>query len=210
MSTPNVTTKSAGAGLFAAVIASLCCITPVFSLFAGISGIAATFSWMEPFRIYLIIFTIGILAFAWYQKLKPTKITEIDCECEEDINPSFWQSKRFLGIVTVLSLIMITFPSYSHVFYPKMKQNNSSIILVEDSTKIKMVVFDVEGMTCTGCENHIIFEVEKLEGIKSVEASYETGTATVEFLTFKLKEEEIIETINKTGYTVSDKKESSK
>ncbi|MEQ8679075.1 MAG: heavy metal transporter, partial [Cyclobacteriaceae bacterium] len=43
----NLSSKSAGAGLFAAIVASLCCITPVFSLLAGIGGIAATFSWME-------------------------------------------------------------------------------------------------------------------------------------------------------------------
>ena len=65
--------KLIGAGLLTAITASLCCITPVLALIAGTSGIASTFSWIEPFRPYLIGLTILVLAFAWYQKLKPQK-----------------------------------------------------------------------------------------------------------------------------------------
>jgi mercuric ion transport protein len=74
--------KLIGTGLLTAITASLCCITPVLALIAGTSGIASTFSWIEPFRPYLIGLTILVLGFAWYQKLKPQK--EIDCECETD------------------------------------------------------------------------------------------------------------------------------
>ena len=60
-----------GMGLLTALASSLCCITPVLAIFAGSSGMASSFSWMEPARPYLIIFTIIVLGFAWYQKLKP-------------------------------------------------------------------------------------------------------------------------------------------
>jgi mercuric ion transport protein len=43
-----------GAGLLTAFAASLCCITPVLALFSGATGIASTFSWMEPYRPYLV------------------------------------------------------------------------------------------------------------------------------------------------------------
>ena len=105
--------KLIGAGLLAAITASLCCITPVLALIAGTSGIASTFSWLEPFRPYLIGLTILVLGFAWYQKLKPQK--EIDCECETDEKPKFIQSKKFLGIVTVFAIIMLAFPYYSSI-----------------------------------------------------------------------------------------------
>ena len=61
------------AGILTAIAASLCCITPVLALLAGTSGIASSFSWMEPFRPYLIGFTILVIGYAWYQKLKPVK-----------------------------------------------------------------------------------------------------------------------------------------
>ena len=74
--------KLIGTGLLTAFAASLCCITPVLALIAGTSGLASTFSWVEPFRPYLIGLTIFVLGFAWYQKLKPKK--QIDCKCEID------------------------------------------------------------------------------------------------------------------------------
>ncbi len=60
-----------GAGILTAIAASLCCITPVLSLIAGISGLASAFSWLEPARPYLIGITVIVIGFTWYQKLKP-------------------------------------------------------------------------------------------------------------------------------------------
>jgi 4-hydroxybenzoate polyprenyltransferase len=107
----------AGLGLISAIAASLCCITPVLALIAGTSGLASTFSWLEPFRPYFIGLTVLVLAFAWYQKLKPKK--QIDCGCETNEKPKFIQSKMFLGIVTVFAIIMLAFPYYTSVFYPQ-------------------------------------------------------------------------------------------
>src|SRR3990172_10982156 len=104
MNTQKTTAKGGliGAGILSAIAASLCCITPVLALIAGSSGIAATFSWLEPARPYLIGITVLVLGFAWYQKLKPKK-AEVDCDCEGDKKPSFMQSNKFLGIVTVFA-----------------------------------------------------------------------------------------------------------
>ncbi|MDZ7646572.1 MAG: hypothetical protein U5K54_05000 [Cytophagales bacterium] len=46
------------------------CITPVLALISGVGGIAATFSWLEPVRPYLIGITTLVLGFAWYQELE--------------------------------------------------------------------------------------------------------------------------------------------
>src|SRR5690606_9183223 len=115
-------------GILTALSASLCCITPVLALIAGTSGIASTFSWIEPFRPYFIGLTVLVLGFAWYQKLKSKK--QADCECETDERPKFIQSKSFLGLVTVFAALMLTFPSYAHIFYPK---SDKEIVVVEKS-----------------------------------------------------------------------------
>ena len=94
-----------GAGMLTAITASLCCITPVLAIVAGSSGIAASFSWLEPFRPYLIGLTVLVLGFAWYQKLKPKK--EVDCDCEEEEKPKFIQTRLFLGIVTGFATIIL-------------------------------------------------------------------------------------------------------
>jgi mercuric ion transport protein len=193
--------KLIGAGLLTAIMASLCCITPVLALIAGTSGIASTFSWIEPFRPYLIGLTILVLAFAWYQKLKPRK--EIDCECETDEKPKFMQSKTFLGIVTAFSIIMLAFPYYSRIFYPKTETQ----IIVVDKLDIKTTEFKINGMTCAGCEEHVNHEVNKLNGIVNSKASYENKNAIIEFDRTKTNETEIEKAINSTGYKVTGKKE---
>ncbi|SFW32808.1 Copper chaperone CopZ [Sinomicrobium oceani] len=192
--------KLIGAGLLAAITASLCCITPVLALIAGTSGIASTFSWLEPFRPYLIGLTILVLGFAWYQKLKPQK--EIDCECETDEKPKFIQSKKFLGIVTVFAIIMLAFPYYSSIFYPNIEMQ----IIVVDKSDIKTMEFKISGMTCASCEEHVNHEVNKLNGIVNSKASYENGNAIIEFDKTKTNEKEIENAINATGYKVTDRK----
>ena len=195
-------------GIISAIAASICCITPVLALIAGISGIASTFSWIEPFRPYLVGLTILVLGFAWYQKLKPQK--EIDCECETDDlpagkagRPKFIQSKTFLGTVTLLAIIMLAFPYYSGIFYP----NTEKQIIIVDKSDIKTTEFKISGMTCTGCEEHVNHEINKLNGIVRSKASYENGNAIVEFDKTKTNETEIEKAINATGYKVTNKKE---
>ena len=194
--------------IISAIAASICCITPVLALIAGISGIASTFSWIEPFRPYLVGLTILVLGFAWYQKLKPQK--EIDCECETDDlpagkagRPKFIQSKTFLGTVTLLAIIMLAFPYYSGIFYP----NTEKQIIIVDKSDIKTTEFKISGMTCTGCEEHVNHEINKLYGIVRSKASYENGNAIVEFDKTKTNETEIEKAINATGYKVTNKKE---
>lgn len=204
MSTSNTSSKSASAGLLAAIVASLCCITPVFSLLAGIGGIAATFSWMEPFRPYLIALTIGVLGFAWYQKLRPRTAEEIACACEDDEKPSFWQSKKFLGIVTVFAALMLAFPSYSHIFYPN--NTDSGVVADQDQTHIKLADFKIKGMTCTGCEEHVKHAVSGLNGVLETTASHKNANAQVKFDASLVDVNKITEAINSTGYTVTESK----
>jgi len=196
--------KLIGAGILTAIAASLCCITPVLALFAGASGIASTFSWIEPFRPYLMWITILVLAFAWYQKLKPRTKEEIDCECEEDEKPSFWQTKMFLGIVTVFAVVMLAFPHYSYIFYPAKKVG----VIETTQSAINESIYQVKGMTCESCNLHVENEVAKLPGYIDATADYKTGTVKVKYDNTKSSEKDVLNTINSTGYKVVDSKNS--
>lgn len=188
-----------GAGAITAILASLCCITPVLAFISGAAGIASTFSWMEPFRPYLIGFTILVLGFAWYQKLKPKAAEEIECECDEEGKKPFIQTKTFLGIVTVFAGLLLAFPNYAEIFYPP---NEPREILVVNSSDIQTANFTIKGMTCSGCASHVENEVNKLPGIIAVEASYEKSLAKVEFDKSRVSLIEIEEAISKTGYKI--------
>ncbi len=198
-SNQKTSTKAAKAGLLVAFTASLCCITPVLALISGVGGVASTFSWMEPLRPFMIALTVGVLGFAWYQKLKPRKAEEIACDCETNEKEPFIQSKMFLGIVTIIGIALLSFPSYSHIFYP---DNSKKSIAGFEVSNIQQINFDIKGMTCTGCEEHVKHAVNEVAGVTSVSASFKDGKATVQYDKQKVSKESIIDAINETGYMV--------
>jgi copper chaperone CopZ len=187
-----------GSGIITAIAASLCCITPVLALIAGTSGMASSFSWMEPFRPYLIGFTILVLGFAWYQKLKPRTAEEIQCACEEDEKPSFWQSKKFLGFVTVFAVLMLAFPYYSPIFYP----DNKKEVVIVNAADIQTIQLDIKGMTCAACDSHVAHAAQEVEGVIEANADHTTGKAEVKFDNTKTSKEAVIRAIDKTSYKV--------
>ncbi|MCS5490889.1 mercuric transport protein MerTP [Algoriphagus limi] len=193
--------KLVGLGLLTAISASLCCITPVLALIAGTSGLASTFSWLDPFRPYLIGITVVVLGFAWYQKLKPQ--TQVDCDCDKQGKTPFIQTKKFLGIVTLFAGLMMAFPMYVHIFF----LNTESQTVVTDPFNIKTAEFSIKGMTCEGCEQPINQEVNKLAGILKATVSYENGSAVIKFDQTQTSIFEIEEAIDRTGFIVTEKKE---
>ena len=187
-----------GIGIITAIAASLCCITPVLAFVAGIGSLAAMFSWMEPLRPYIISLTILALSFAWYQKIRSSK--SIECNCETDTKNSFWQSKMFLGTVTIFAVLMVSFPYYAKYFYPNIPEKSEAV----EPHNLVSKEFIAIGMTCTGCEEHIKQAVSKLPGISSIEADYKTGKVVVKYDKTKLTGEKIGRTINSTGYKVKE------
>ncbi|QSZ41666.1 rhodanese-like domain-containing protein [Sulfurimonas aquatica] len=131
--------------IVATLAASLCCVTPVLAVLAGSSTFASSFSCLEPYHNYLVAFTILVLIYAWYDKLKPSK--DIDCACDE--KSGFFSSKLFLAIVTVFSALMLTFPLWG---YDLAKGNNTEL-----NQKIDEVACD----TCTDTdENKTVTKVD--------------------------------------------------
>ena len=113
-------------GIAAAFGASLCCITPVLAVLAGSTGLASSFSWMEPFRPYLIALTVLVLAYAWWDKLKSKK-QELECACESDNagKVSFWHTTPRNGILHYDASIPLLFYNYLNM---KIKMITISII----------------------------------------------------------------------------------
>ncbi|WP_431241473.1 mercuric transport protein MerTP [Flavobacterium sp. P21] len=192
--------KIIGAGFFTAIVASLCCITPILALVAGTSGIASAFSWLEPMRPYFIGLTVLIIVFSWYQKLKTKK--QLDCNCDTQEKSKFVNSKMFLVIITLFATLLLSFPYYSNIFY----SNTEKKILVSNKTSDQKAEFTISGMTCASCEKHVNHEVNKLIGIINSNVNYTNGNAIVEFDNSKTSINEIEKAINSTGYTVTNKK----
>ena len=68
--------------------------------------------------------------------------------------------------------------------------------LLAEASKIEV---SIGGMTCTGCEQTVQSSVAKLEGIKSVKASFTTGNAIIEYIPGKVDSLKIKEAIKRLG-----------
>jgi copper chaperone CopZ len=64
------------------------------------------------------------------------------------------------------------------------------------------LTLQVEGMTCEGCENAIKAGIEKLEGVATVESSFEEAWTKVKYDSNATSVEEITASITETGYEV--------
>jgi copper chaperone CopZ len=63
-----------------------------------------------------------------------------------------------------------------------------------------------KGMHCRSCELLIKEEIEELDGIKKVDASYESGVIFVEFDSSKVNLDEIIDCIKQEKYIIESVK----
>lgn len=186
--------KWIGAGILTAIASSACCIVPFLALISGTTGAASNMEWLQPIRPYLILFTVLVLSYSWYQKLKPKKVT---CTCDSQ-KPSFWQSKLFLAIVTVFAIVMTFFPFFSATM---LKSNKKEVIYVK-TENLQTASFDIKGMTCASCEEHINHSVNEIKGVTKVNSSYKQGKTTIEYDKTKTDLNEIKKAITKTGYSI--------
>lgn len=193
-------TKSlVGAGLLAAFAASLCCITPILAVLGGIGGVASTFSWLEPFRPYMIALTVGVLGFAWYQKLKPRPATQIDCACEANEKPSLMQSKGFLAVVTVLAAVLLAFPYFSGSLL-----KNNAPVATAPALETGQARLSIKGMSCEGCEVSVNHALNATPGVLTATSSHAQGMALVTFDQRKVSADQLAQAVTKeTGYAVT-------
>ncbi|MBL4709178.1 MAG: mercuric transport protein MerTP [Flavobacteriales bacterium] len=194
-------TTYVSAGLLAAIASSLCCIAPLIAIVGGVAGAASVFSWIEPARPFLIGISIIALGLAFYQAYKTKPVD--DCNCEVPEKKNVLNSKGFLWSITMLSILMFSFPYYSNNFY-------SQVAIVQtdsDSTKTVQCTIDIKGMTCAGCENHVQSALLPMNGVSEAKASYKEGNAIIEVDTSKISISELKMKLEKeTGYKVLNHK----
>lgn len=189
-----------GIGIFAAIAASLCCITPVLALIAGASGLASSLSWLAPLRPFLIGIAVITLAYAWYKSIK----TKNDAACTDGTcqpeKKTFLSSKAFLIVISVAALLFIAFPYYAKVFYPK---HQKQMGVFAGQTNIQTVQFQLKGMTCKACEAEVNNELYKVNGVIDAKTFYNKGQSIVQYDSTRASLEQLQKAIANTGYTVA-------
>jgi copper chaperone CopZ len=71
-----------------------------------------------------------------------------------------------------------------------------------DKGEASLIEVKIDGMSCTGCEQTIQRNVAKLEGIKSVKATFTDGRAVIEYFPGMVDSLKIKDAITGSGYRV--------
>jgi mercuric ion transport protein len=187
-----------GSGLLLAVTSSLCCIVPLLAIVGSAGGAVAVFSWAAPLRPYLLGATVLVLGFAFYQAYKPQQ--KDACGCADEGKKSWLQSKTFLWVITVVSVLLSSFPYYAKYLQPKASEQP---IAVNNSANVQQAVIHIQGMSCEACEGHVNNALLEKKGVQQVNTSYAKGLSIVKFDSTQISLQQLAAAIeNETGYKV--------
>lgn len=101
------------------------------------------------------------------------------------------RKKHLFSVLLILTVMLLTVSCGGNKKDKSAEQELTSLMEVK-----------IEGMTCTACEQTIQRKVGKLEGIKSVRATFTDGRAFVEYIPSLADTLKIREAITSSGYTV--------
>jgi len=181
--------------ILTAFFASLCCIGPIIFAILGLGG-AGIFLGLETYRPYLIVLTIIFLGISFYLTYRKREVVCEDGSCIIQ-KGSKW-SKISLWMITLFAVLFMVFP-YINL-------GNDSVVSDITNSQLTEVTIPVEGMTCASCNIAVETAVNKLDGIHSVKADFESKSASVIFDDQIVSLKEIIDTINILGYKAGKNK----
>lgn len=104
------------AGGIAAILASTCCLGPLVLVLLGFSGAwIGNLAALEPYRPWLLAFTLLALAFAGWRIFRPASACEPDTSCAD---PKHRRLQRIVfGVVCGLTVVAFAFPYVAPLFY---------------------------------------------------------------------------------------------
>lgn len=214
-----------GGAMFAAFVASLCCIAPLLAVLLGMGtlGLAAIF---EPFRPFMMGAAVILLALAYYWIYFKANDSSSCAPGEECAAKPVSRASRFGLWFATFAVILFALTPYLTASIANGIGTNEPVVVKSDDdcciankpaktenaistnsespANSKRVTFTVTGMTCVTCEPAIRIALEKTPGVMRADVSYERGNAIVDYDTQQTTPEKLRDVINGTGYKVKE------
>lgn len=178
------TNWSLGAALGAALAASACCTIPLALVSLGIGGAwIGNLTALEPYRWLFVLFAAGALGYAGYNEWQMSR--RPDCDCETIFTSTTRRTLLGAGALAVVALVAspwLIAPSPSEAT----QQARRAATTTEPPgastpASFRQIVLTVEDMTCSACPATVRNALEDVEGVYSVDATYEPPEAVVRF-----------------------------
>jgi len=176
-----------------AILGSICCVGPLLLVALGLGSGAVL---IGRYHWVFIIAAMAVLTWAWAKYLREKKV----CDCEHKLMEGrrAGMTTLFIATVLVLGFTALNISRYVFASEPDTAQAETEL-----SNGLRRIVVSVEGLSCVTCEIPVRHALRKIDGVKSVAVSAATKTATVEYEPAKTNPEQLVATINATGYRAS-------
>ncbi|MEE9289324.1 MAG: mercuric transporter MerT family protein [Bacteroidota bacterium] len=187
-------TLSSTGSIAAAFIGSLCCIGPIALAVLGLGGVGL-FTALGEYRQYIMAGTVVLLGLAFYFTYRKREVICEDGTCKVE-SASKW-NKIAVWAAAVAVVFFLIFP-YLNI--------SSGTVAEDGSASIQTAVLKVEGMTCTSCNTAVEIALRKNQGVLEARASFEEKQAVVKYDPTKVKEQDLVNSVNGLGYTAELKR----
>ncbi len=187
-----------GGSIFAAILASFCCILPIVFGLTGLSvfGASAAFAAWRP---YLLTATFGLLAAGFYFAYR----RPVKNECAPGSACAMPATKRsgraVLWLTTAAVMAFALFPYYSgpvaELLLPDKTAHAAS-----PAPALQHSSFRIEGMDCAACAVAVEGKLKGVPGVQTARISFEQKTAEVDFNPAIASPEQFRKAIQKAGY----------
>lgn len=101
-------------------------------------------------------------------------------------------------------LILVILFAFACKNAPKESIVQEEIIEEVTMVNVQKIELNINGMTCTGCENAIQKTIDGFDGVYSSKADFEKGVAILEIDSTKVDVIKVKEAINELGYEAKD------
>lgn len=154
-----------GAAIGLAALSSACCWIPALGFALGVStaGIGAM---VAPWRVPALLLAVFIVAGTVVYRVRARRRACAAEGCEPS-SPGWFAPVLILVAVLILGL----YPVYASTDVPE-PAPAATPVTVE-------LTYGIDGMTCGGCESHVEGAFASIEGVATVDASYEDGSVVV-------------------------------
>lgn len=147
-----------------------------------------------PFIIGLAIVLLLIL---WYQNIRLRRKAGTSGRRSRGFNIFI-----ILGMIIVFVVVLLALPWFLERTSNNGAEQETELVIAPENRR--EMTLQVEGMTCTGCENLIQRRVSEVAGVESVSADHQQKTTTVVFDSSRTKVQDIVSAIEAAGYQVPD------
>jgi len=183
--------KAKSAGILAAVLGSICCVGPLLLIAVGLGTGAAV---IGRYHWFFVIGAFAVLAWAWVKHFRE----KTRCACDRRLKEGRGISLFTLLVASVIVLAFAGLNISRYVFASAPPAAQGQL-----GNGLSRTVISVEGLSCVACEIPVHHALRKIDGVKSVQVSAGTKTATVEYETTQTNPEQLVAAINSTGYRAS-------